>query len=81
MTELADCDLICEAIVENPSAKKAVFKELDSICKQEAIFASNTSSLSIGDMATATRRRDRFVGLAFLQPGAGDETVRSGQDD
>jgi 3-hydroxybutyryl-CoA dehydrogenase len=68
LSELADCDLICEAIVENPSAKKAVFKELDSICKPEAIFASNTSSLSIGDMATATRRRDRFVGLHFFNP-------------
>ncbi len=68
LLDLADCDIICEAVVENPSAKKAVFKELDSICKPEAIFASNTSSLSIGDMATATRRRDRFLGLHFFNP-------------
>ncbi|MFZ1684823.1 MAG: 3-hydroxybutyryl-CoA dehydrogenase [Candidatus Zixiibacteriota bacterium] len=68
MADLGDCDLICEAVVENPSAKKAVFMELDSICKPTTIFASNTSSLSIGDMSSATKRRDRFVGLHFFNP-------------
>ncbi len=68
MEDLADCDIICEAVVENMEAKQQVYKKLDGICKPETIFASNTSSLSIGDMASVTKRRDRFVGLHFFNP-------------
>ncbi len=68
MEELADCDLVCEAVIENMDVKKGVYERLDNICKKETIFASNTSSLSIGDMAAVTDRRDRFVGLHFFNP-------------
>ena len=68
LNDLADCDLICEAVVENMQVKKEVYAKLDKICKPEAIFASNTSSLSIGDMAAVTGRRDRFLGLHFFNP-------------
>jgi 3-hydroxybutyryl-CoA dehydrogenase len=68
LSDLADCDLICEAVIENLEVKKTVYKELDGLCKAETIFASNTSSLSIGDMASVTKRRDRFVGLHFFNP-------------
>ena len=66
--DLADCDLVCEAVIENMDVKKGVYERLDNICKPETIFASNTSSLSIGDMAAVTDRRDRFVGLHFFNP-------------
>ena len=65
---LADMDLIVEAILENMDIKKSVFGELDSICKPETIFASNTSSLSITEIATATKRADKFIGMHFFNP-------------
>ena len=65
---LADCDIICEAVIENMNVKKEVWKQLDKICKKEAIFASNTSSLSIGDMAAVTDRPTQFIGLHFFNP-------------
>lgn len=65
---LAGCDIICEAVIENLDIKKQIYKELDGLCRPETIFASNTSSLSIGDMASVTTRRDRFVGLHFFNP-------------
>ena len=65
---LADCDIIVEAIIENVEEKKRTFSALDSIVKQDAIFASNTSSISITEVAAATRRPDRFVGLHFFNP-------------
>ena len=68
MKQLADCDIVCEAVVEDLGLKMEVYKKLDGICKPEAIFASNTSSLSIGDMAAVTKRPDRFVGLHFFNP-------------
>lgn len=68
LKDLADCDIICEAVIENIDAKKQVYKELDGICKPETIFASNTSSLSISDMAAATKRPARFCGLHFFNP-------------
>lgn len=68
LEELEDSDLIIEAIVENLGEKRKVFAELDSICKPTTIFASNTSSLSITEMMTATRRSARFVGLHFFNP-------------
>lgn len=68
LSDLADCDLVVEAIVENMDAKMEVFRELDKICKPETIFATNTSSLPVGDMAAATGRRDKFCGLHFFNP-------------
>ncbi len=70
-TNLGDfsrCDLIIEAITEQLSAKQKLFAELDAICSPAAIFASNTSSLSITEMSAGTRRPDRFVGLHFFNP-------------
>ncbi len=66
--DLADCDLVIEAIVENLEAKNRLFKNLDGICKQSAIFASNTSSFPIGEMGQASGRPDRMVGLHFFNP-------------
>ena len=68
LSDMADCDLVIEAVIEQMDEKIKVFKELDKICKPETILASNTSSLSIGDMAAATGRRDRFCGLHFFNP-------------
>lgn len=68
LEDLAGCDLVIEAIVENLDAKRETFARLDSLCARETIFASNTSSLTITDIATATERADRFVGLHFFNP-------------
>jgi 3-hydroxybutyryl-CoA dehydrogenase len=67
---LSDCDVVIEAIIENLDQKRTTFRELDSICKPETIFASNTSSLSITEMMTATSpaRQQRFIGLHFFNP-------------
>jgi 3-hydroxybutyryl-CoA dehydrogenase len=64
----ADCDLVIEAIIENLSRKKELFTQLDRIVKPQALFASNTSSLCITEMMTATQRRSRFLGLHFFNP-------------
>jgi 3-hydroxybutyryl-CoA dehydrogenase len=66
--DLAGCDLVIEAVVENLEAKKALFSELDGICGESTIFCSNTSSLTITELAAATRRPDRFAGLHFFNP-------------
>ena len=68
LEELADCDLVVEAIVENLDEKRKTFSALDEIVKKTAIFASNTSSLTITQMAVTTARPDRFVGLHFFNP-------------
>lgn len=65
---LADADLVVEAIVEDLEVKKKLFKELGAICKKDAIFASNTSSFPIAEMAAVSGRADRFVGLHFFNP-------------
>ncbi len=65
---LADCDIIVEAIIENVEEKKKMFAALDGIVKRDAIFASNTSSISITEVAAATKRPDKFVGLHFFNP-------------
>lgn len=65
---LADCDLVIEAIVENLDEKKKLFAELGKICKPTTIFASNTSSFPIIEMAEASGRPARFVGLHFFNP-------------
>lgn len=66
--DLADCDLIVEAIVENLDVKKSLFQELGAMVKDSAIFASNTSSFPIMEMAEASGRPARFVGLHFFNP-------------
>ena len=66
--DLAGCDLVVEAIVEDLDAKNELFGTLDGLCGENTIFASNTSSLTITDMAAATERPDRFVGLHFFNP-------------
>ena len=68
LADLKECNLICEAVIENLDAKKDVYRTLDGVCPAETIFASNTSSLSISDMAAVTKRPDRFVGLHFFNP-------------
>ncbi len=66
--DLADCDIVIEAVTENLDVKRTIFGELDEAVKDEAIFASNTSSLVITEMMTATKRVDRFIGLHFFNP-------------
>ncbi|UCC79619.1 MAG: 3-hydroxybutyryl-CoA dehydrogenase [Candidatus Zixiibacteriota bacterium] len=66
--DLADCDIICEAIIENLDEKVKLYKELDKTVKKETIFASNTSSLSITEMGAATDRAAQFCGLHFFNP-------------
>jgi 3-hydroxybutyryl-CoA dehydrogenase len=68
LEDLKGCDLIIEAIVEQLPAKKELWTALDSICGPSTIFCSNTSSLSITEMATFTKRPDRFLGLHFFNP-------------
>jgi 3-hydroxybutyryl-CoA dehydrogenase len=68
LDDLADCDFVIEAIVENLDEKKKTFTALDEVVKKEAVFASNTSSLTITQMAMFTRRPDQFVGLHFFNP-------------
>ncbi|MTK12353.1 MAG: 3-hydroxybutyryl-CoA dehydrogenase [Clostridiaceae bacterium] len=64
----ANCDLVVEAAVENMDIKKKIFGELDEICKPETILASNTSSLSITEVAAATKRADKVIGMHFFNP-------------
>jgi 3-hydroxybutyryl-CoA dehydrogenase len=66
--DLADCDIVIEAIIENLDEKKKMYASLDPIVKKDAIFASNTSSISVTEMMTATKRPERFVGLHFFNP-------------
>ena len=65
---LADSDLIIEAAVETMDLKKELFKELDELCKPEAVLASNTSSLSITEIAACTNRPDKVIGMHFFNP-------------
>ncbi len=66
--DLADCDIVIEAIIENIAEKKKMFANLDSIVKRDAIFATNTSSISVTEVMTATKRPERFIGLHFFNP-------------
>lgn len=65
---LSDNDVIIEAIVENMDIKKKVFAELDALCEEKTIIASNTSGLSITELAAATNRADRVIGMHFFNP-------------
>lgn len=66
--DLADCDVVIEAATENPKLKKEIFKELDAVVKEGAILASNTSSLSITDIAASTKRTENVIGMHFFNP-------------
>ncbi len=68
LEQFAECDLVIEAIVENLEAKRTLWNALDAIVPAASLFASNTSSLSIVEQATATTRGDRFVGMHFFNP-------------
>lgn len=68
LKDLSGCDLIIEAVVENINLKKKLLSQLDESCSPETIFASNTSSLSITEMASSTKRPERFIGLHFFNP-------------
>jgi len=70
INDFSDCDLVIEAVTENMDLKKKVFAELDKVCPQHAILASNTSALSIIEIATATSRLDKVPGLHFMNPVA-----------
>ncbi len=88
--DLADCDLVIESIVEDLDVKKALFAELDDVVKADAILATNTSTLPVVEMAVATRRPEKVVGVHFFNPApmmslveiiapltASDETVEA----
>src|SRR3984893_6466087 len=66
--DLANCDIIIEAVIENVGEKKKTSASLNGIVKKDALFASNTSSISITELMTATKRTDRFIGLHFFNP-------------
>jgi len=66
--DLAHSDIIIEAIIENIAEKRKIYASLDGVVKKDAIFASNTSSISITELMTATQRPDRFIGLHFFNP-------------
>lgn len=68
LKDFADVDFIVETIAENMDVKKALFTELDTICKPEVIFATNTSSLSITEIASVTKRADKVCGMHFFNP-------------
>ncbi|MFZ0758586.1 MAG: 3-hydroxybutyryl-CoA dehydrogenase [Candidatus Sulfotelmatobacter sp.] len=66
--DLADCDIIIEAIIENVDEKKKMYASIDGVVKKEAIFATNTSSISVTELLTSVKRPERFIGLHFFNP-------------
>lgn len=66
--DLADCDLVIEAVVEDLGVKEKVFKELDEVCGPDTILASNTSTIPITQMASFTKRPEKFIGMHFMNP-------------
>src|SRR5450631_703984 len=66
--DLADCDIVIEAIIENVEEKEKMYASLDGIVKKDAIFASNTSSISVAELSMKIKRPERFVGLHFFNP-------------
>jgi 3-hydroxybutyryl-CoA dehydrogenase len=68
LDDLKGVDLIVEAIFENVQVKKQLFKDLDKICKKECVFASNTSTIPITDLASVTSRPEKFIGMHFMNP-------------
>jgi 3-hydroxybutyryl-CoA dehydrogenase len=68
LEDLKNCDLVEEAVPEDLDLKKKIFAQLDKVCKKEAIFGTNTSGLSVTDMAAATKRPDKLLGMHFHNP-------------
>jgi len=68
LADLKDVDLVVEAIFEDANVKKDIFKNLDTICKKETLFASNTSTIPITDLASVTSRPESFIGMHFMNP-------------
>ena len=68
MADLADVDFVIEAVIEDMDLKRSVFKDLDGICRADVILATNTSSMSITEIAVATQRPDKVVGMHFFNP-------------
>jgi 3-hydroxybutyryl-CoA dehydrogenase len=68
LEKVADADLVIEAIIEDVKIKMDLYRTLDSICKPETIFATNTSSLSIAELSGAVSRKDKFIGMHFFNP-------------
>lgn len=68
LSDLKDVDLVIEAVFENVDVKKELFRELDKICKKDCVFASNTSTIPITDLASATNRAEKFIGMHFMNP-------------
>ncbi|MEW6276730.1 MAG: 3-hydroxybutyryl-CoA dehydrogenase [Bacillota bacterium] len=68
MADLAAADFVIEAVIEQMELKKEVYRDLDKICPEQVVFATNTSGLSITEMASATKRADRFIGMHFFNP-------------
>ncbi len=68
LAQAKDCDLVIEAIIENKQAKMDLYRQLEEICPPHVLFASNTSSIPITELATATKRPDRFAGMHFFSP-------------
>jgi len=66
--DLADCDIVIEAIIENVDEKRKTYAQLDAVVKKDAIFATNTSSISVTELMAATKRPERFIGLHFFNP-------------
>lgn len=75
LAQLYDVDLVIEAVVENMAVKKQIFAELDNICPKNTVLATNTSSLSITEIASATKRRDKVLGMHFFNPVASMKLV------
>src|SRR5512132_2595725 len=68
LADLADCDLVIEAVLEELDLKREVFAELDRVTRPDAVLATNTSALSVGEIAEATQHPDRVVGMHFFNP-------------
>jgi 3-hydroxybutyryl-CoA dehydrogenase len=68
MQDLAGCDIVVEAVIENIAEKKKMYTALDGIAKKDTIFATNTSSISVTELMSATKRPERFIGLHFFNP-------------
>ncbi len=68
LEDLEDCDVIIEAVIEEAEIKKDAFKELDEICGEDTIFASNTSTIPITELASVTSRPEKFIGMHFFNP-------------
>lgn len=68
LEEVKDCDVVIEAILEDVNLKKNLFKELDAVCSEHTFLASNTSTIPITDLASATKRPEKFIGMHFMNP-------------